>query len=164
MIRFYSNIGCSESKVIFMWRKNNKTNQKRLYKEQTFVPRVFHSVSTRAIIGLNQNSHRTTQTQTNVEWQTWETRLEPAIRDAQKLVQIVFPPWRPTLTSRSLQSIARPFQSLQKCSDFDLLPFYERLGRKLFTQIPLRMVLFSVCWKMLRIRVENIFATQILSR
>lgn len=154
MIRFYSNIGCSESKVIFMWRKNNKTNKKRLYKEQTFVPRVFHSVSTRVIIGLNQNSHRTTQTQTNAEWQTWETHstnrkacLEPAIRDAQKLVQIVFPPWRPTLTSRSLQSIARPFQSLQKCSYFDLLPFYERLGRKLFTQIPLTMVLFSVRWR-----------------
>ena len=39
-----------------------------------------------------------------------KSRLEPAIRDAQKLSQNIFPPWRPTLTSRSLQSIARPFQ------------------------------------------------------
>ena len=29
MIRFYSNIGCSESKVIFMWRKNNKNESKK---------------------------------------------------------------------------------------------------------------------------------------
>ena len=79
MIRFYSKIGCSESKVIFKWRKNKNS----------------------------QNSHRTTQTNTvNKSSKNRKARLEPAIRDAQN----VFPPWRPTLTSRSLQSIARPFQ------------------------------------------------------
>ena len=53
---------------------------KRLYKEQTFAPRVFHKVSVRTL------TERDKQTQ--------------AIRD----------PERPTLTSHSLQSITRPFQ------------------------------------------------------
>ena len=60
------------------------------YKEQTFAPRVFHSVSVRAL------TERDKQTQ--------------AVRNAQKLAQNVFPPWWPTLTSRSLQSLTRPFQ------------------------------------------------------
>ena len=46
------------------------------------------------------------QNDTNKRSQQTEARLEPAIRNAQN----VFQPWRPTLTSRSLQSIARPFQ------------------------------------------------------
>ena len=52
--------------------------------------------TSRISFSLSQNSHRTKQTQT--------------IRDAQKLAQNVFCPERPTLTSRSLQSITRPFQ------------------------------------------------------
>ena len=69
-------IGCSESKVIFKWRKNNsnKNKKKSLYKEQTFAPRKFHSVSVRTL------TERDKQTQ--------------AIRDAQKLAQNVFPPWK----------------------------------------------------------------------
>ena len=74
MICFYSNIGCSESKVIFKWRKNNKNKKRSLYNEQTFAPRVFHSVSVRTL------TERDKQTQ--------------AIRDAQKLAQNVFPPWK----------------------------------------------------------------------
>ena len=49
---FYSDIGCSESKVIFKWRKTNKNNKnkkKSLYKEQTFAPREFHSVPVRTL-------------------------------------------------------------------------------------------------------------------
>ena len=65
--------------------------KKSLYKEQTFAPHVFHSVSVRTLTGRDK------QTQ--------------AIRDAQKLAQNVFPPERPTLTSRSLQSITQPFQT-----------------------------------------------------
>ena len=72
MICFYSNIGRSESKVIFKWRKNN--NKKSHYKEQTFAPRVFHSVSVTTLTELDK------QTQ--------------AIREAQKLAQNVFPPWK----------------------------------------------------------------------
>ena len=48
-----------------------------LYREQTFAPRAFHSE-------LKQ--------QTNT---VRKARLEPAIRDAQKLAQNVFPPWSP---------------------------------------------------------------------
>ena len=59
---------------------------------------------------LSQNSHRTTQTQSTNR----KARIEPVIRDAQKLAQNVFPPWRPTLTSRNVQSIAQPFQKLSR--------------------------------------------------
>ena len=48
--------------------------KKSLYKEQTFAPREFHSVSVRTL------TERDKQTQ--------------AIRDAQKLAQNVFPPWK----------------------------------------------------------------------
>ena len=55
------------------------------------------------------------QNDTNIRSQLTQStnrkaRLEPAIRDAQKRAQNVFPPLRLTLTSSSLQSIARPFQ------------------------------------------------------
>ena len=94
MIYFYSNIDCSESKVIFKWRKKKQQQQQKqkqsLYKEQTFATRLFHSVSVRTL----------------TEWD----KQTQAIRDAEKLEQNVFPPERPTLTSRSLQSITRPFQ------------------------------------------------------
>ena len=83
MIRFYSKIGYSESKVIFKWRKNNKNSQ---------------------------NSHRTTQTNSQQIVNKQKSPPWACDKGAQKLAQNVFPPWRPTLTSRSLQSIARPFQ------------------------------------------------------
>ena len=51
MICFHSNIGCSESKVIFKWGKKTTTKTKKsLYEEQTFAPRV---ISFR----LSQKSH-----------------------------------------------------------------------------------------------------------
>ena len=48
-----------------------------LYREQTFAPRAFHSEL---------------QQQTIVRQHTENSRLEPAIRDAQKLAQNVFRP------------------------------------------------------------------------
>ena len=48
-----------------------------LYREQTFAPRAFHSEL---------------QQQTNTVNTQKKARLEPAIRDAQKLAQNVFPP------------------------------------------------------------------------
>ena len=78
MICFYSNIGCSESNVMFKWRKNNNNNNenktKSVYKERMFAPRVFHLVSVKTL------TERDKQTQ--------------AIRDVQKLAQNVFPPWK----------------------------------------------------------------------
>ena len=47
-----------------------------LYKEQTFAPRAFHSELQKK---QTQSTHR-------------KARLEPAIKDAQKLAQNVFPP------------------------------------------------------------------------
>ena len=56
-----------------------------LYREQTFAPRAFHSEL------QQQNKH----SQHQGGWSTHrKARLEPAIRDAQKLAQNVFPPWR----------------------------------------------------------------------
>ena len=80
MICFYSNIGCSESKVIFKWRKNNNNNNKNKKKPlqgtnvRTSCISLVHSVSVRTLTELDK------QTQ--------------AIRDAQKLAQNVFPPWK----------------------------------------------------------------------
>ena len=75
MTCFYSNIGYSESKVIFKWRKNNNKNNKNkkksLYKEQTF--------RTSCILF-------SLRTLTELDKQT------QAIRDAQKLAQNVFLP------------------------------------------------------------------------
>ena len=71
-------------------RQQQQKQEKNLYEEQTFAPRVFHSVSVRTL--------------------TEQDKQTQAIRDAQKLAQNVFRPERPTLTSRSLQSITRPFQ------------------------------------------------------
>ena len=66
MIRFYSNIGCSEYKVIFKWRKKKQQQQHqqqqiklRLYKEPTFAPRVFHSVSELSQNVTNKRSQQT---------------------------------------------------------------------------------------------------------
>ena len=179
---------------------------KRLYKEKTFAPRVFHSVSVlsppqrlplgipikisiieknrkragddgkretacparslflspqpqhkslptiqRGLCGGERSQSELSQNDTKKKTQSTnrKARLEPAIKDAQTIAQNVFPPRRPTLTSRSLQSICAATFSwiLWKCSDLDLLSFYKGLGRKIFTQISFRMVLFSVWWR-----------------
>ena len=58
MICFYSDIGCSESKVIFKWRKNNNNNNKNKKK-----PLQGANVRTSWIsFSLSQNSRRTRQT------------------------------------------------------------------------------------------------------
>ena len=108
-----------------------KTNEKALQGEN-IRSRVFHSVSVRTFTERHKQTHSTNR----------KARLEPARRDLQKLAQRVFPPWRPTLTSRIVSSPVS--WSLWKCSDFDLLSFYKGLGRKIFTQISFRMVLFSL--------------------
>ena len=93
MIRFYFNICCSESKVIFKWRKNNNLTT-------TTTKKALQGANLRTScisLSLSQNSYRTTQINAG------------DIRDKQKLAQNVFTPWRPTMTSRSLQSIAQPF-------------------------------------------------------
>ena len=132
MICFHSNIGCSESKVIFKWGKKTTTKTKKsLYEEQTFAPCVFHSVSVRNL--------------------TERDKQAQAIRDAQKLAQNVFLPWKTNIdgiVSSLYAAISEKFSwSLRKCSDFDLLSFYKGLGRKIFTQFSFRMVLFSVWWR-----------------
>ena len=51
-----------------------------LYREQTFAPRAFH-------LELQQKTNTVNTSSTHRK-----ARLEPAIRDAQKLAQNVFPP------------------------------------------------------------------------
>ena len=78
MIRFFFNIGCSESKVIFKGG-GKKTNKQIKRKEQTFARRTFHSFSVKTLSDKQtQYTHRT-------------ARLKPAIGDAQKLAQNSFP-------------------------------------------------------------------------
>ena len=84
IIRSSFNIGCSESKVIFKWRKNSKNKQQKTNKKalQTFTRRkgshLVHFTNKHSRHG--QSTHR-------------KARREPAIRDSQKLAQNVFPPW-----------------------------------------------------------------------
>ena len=91
MIRSSFNIGCSESKVIFNWRKTNKNNNKKRIK-RLYRPLQGANVRTSCISQTNtvdgQSTHR-------------KARREPAIRDAQKLAQDVFPPWTLTLGVRA---------------------------------------------------------------
>ena len=59
IICFYSNIGCSESKVIFNWRNNNNNNNNKNKK----MPLQGANVRTSCIsFSLSQNSHGTRQT------------------------------------------------------------------------------------------------------
>ena len=87
MICFYSNIGCFESTVIFKWR-NNKTNN--------------NNKKTRG-----KRSHLVYFIQSQSELSQNETNAYGMRRS---LHRTFFRPERPTLTSRSLQSITRPFQ------------------------------------------------------
>ena len=85
--------------VIFKWRGKNKQTNKKTSQGA--------NVRTSCIsFDLSQNSLSDKQTR----YTHRKTRLKPAIGDAQKLAQNSFSAWRPTFTSRSLQSIARPFQ------------------------------------------------------
>ena len=136
MICFYSNIGCSESKVIFKWRKNNNNkNKKKAFTRA--------NVCTSCIsFSLSQNSHRTRQTNAGDKGcaEACEERvfvLKEFLKDQH---------WR-HVSPVYHEAISKTFSwSLRKCSDFDLLSLYKGMGRKTFTQISFRMVLFSVWW------------------
>ena len=84
MIRSFFNIGCSESKVIFKWRKSSKNNKKKTNKKalQTFT----RSKRSHLVHFKNKHSRHGQSTHR-------KARREPAIRDPQKLAQNVFPPW-----------------------------------------------------------------------
>ena len=131
MICFYSNIGCSESKVIFKWRKNNNNNknQKKAFTmSKRSHPAYF--IPSQSELSQNEKNKR----------RRWGMR--------RSLRRTVCRPERPTLMSHSLQSITRPFQKrfrevFGNARTFDLLSFYKGLGRKIL----LGMVLFSVWWR-----------------
>ena len=98
---------------------------------------------------LSQNSHRTTQTNA-----VNKQKSPPWVCNkwcSEACAQNVFQPWRPTLTSRSLQSFARQFQKRfrQVFGNARILLFYLSLKawEKNFSQISFRMVLFSVWWR-----------------
>ena len=147
MIRFHSNIGCSESKVIFKWRKNNNYNNnkkqiKRLYREQMFASRVFHSASLRP---LTERHKQTVNKQKSPPWACDKGCAEACVERFSALktnidVTQSAPVHREAISETSSWN-------LRKCSDFDLSFFYKGLGRKIFTQISLEMVLSSVSWR-----------------
>ena len=85
---FHLYIGCSESKVIFKGRKNNKNNIKKKRKKKAL------QTSTRSKRSHLEHftSNHSQQAQSTRPVIT-KARLEPAIRNAQKLAQNVFPLW-----------------------------------------------------------------------
>ena len=64
-----------------MTKNKNHTKVKRLFEEKTFKPCAFQSVLVRTLSDKQRQSNTVRK-----------ARLEPAIRDAQKLAQNVFPP------------------------------------------------------------------------
>ena len=77
MIHFSLNIGFSESKVIFKRRKKANMSNKNALQGANF--------------GTSCTSLRTPATNKQTQSTRRKARLEPAIRDAQKLAQSVFP-------------------------------------------------------------------------
>ena len=90
--------------------------KKKQQQQQQQKPKKAFTRSKRShLVYFIQSQSELSQNDTNIRSQLTQStnrkaRLEPAIRDAQKRAQNVFPPLRLTLTSSSLQSIARPFQ------------------------------------------------------
>ena len=118
MICFYSNIGCSESKVIFKWRKNNNKNKKK--------PLQGANVRTSCIsFSLSQNSHRTRQTNAGDKG--------CAGACAERFSALKDQHWGHVVSSLSRGHFRNVSWSFRKCSDFDLLSFFKGLGRKIFT-------------------------------
>ena len=98
MIRFSFNIGCSESKVIFKRRKKANMSNKNALQGA--------NVRT-SCTSLDQNS---SDNSSNKQTQSTHRNacLEPAIRDAQKLAQNVFPHRNSTVTSSKKQENEKP--------------------------------------------------------
>ena len=65
-------------------KNKNHTQVKRLFEKETFASCAFLSVSVRTLSVTNKHSRKQST--------HGKARLEPAIRDAQKLAQYVFPP------------------------------------------------------------------------
>ena len=103
MICFYSNIGCSGSKVIFKWRNNNnniKNKKKPLQGANVRTSYISFSLSRSKVLyasRLSHNSHRTRQTNAGDKG--------CAEACAERFSALKDQHWR-----HSLQSIARPFQ------------------------------------------------------
>ena len=77
------NIGFSESKVIFNWRENNKKNNKKTNKKALQTPT--RSKLSHLVYFTNKHSRHGQSTHRNA-------RLEPAMRNAQKLADGWQPP------------------------------------------------------------------------
>ena len=128
---FYSNIGCSKSKVIFKWRKHNNNKQKQKKSLQGA------NVRTSCIsYSLSQNSHRTRQTNAGDKG--------CAEACAERFSALKDQHWRHVVSSLSRSHFRNVFVKFSEIHGFDLLSFYKGLRRIVFTQISLRMVLFSL--------------------
>ena len=133
MICFYSNIGCSESKVIFKWRKTTTTTTTKTKKK----PLQGANVCTSCIsFSLSQNSHRTRQTNAS--------DMGCAEACAERFSALKDQHWRHVVSSLSRRHFRNVFVKFSEIHGFDLLSFYKGLRRIVFTQISLRMVLFSL--------------------
>ena len=77
-----------ESKIICKWRKTKTTQKQKGFSRRK------RSHLVHILFSLSQNfSQQQTNTVEHTQHTQRKARLEPAIRDAQKLAQNVFPPW-----------------------------------------------------------------------
>ena len=132
-----------------LWIQSNFQVTKKQQQQQQQIKRLNTRRKRSHLVYFIQSQSELSQNETKKRRQ--QTEKPALIRDAQKLTQNVFQPWRPTLTSRSLQSIARQFQKRfrEVFENARILIFYISIKdwEKIFTQISFRMVLFSVWWR-----------------
>ena len=135
-----------------LWIQSNfQVTKKQQQQQQQQIKRLNTRRKRSHLVYFIQSQSELSQNETKKRRQQTEKPALNLQRDAQKLAQNVFQPWRPTLTSRSLQSIARQFQKRfrEVFENARILIFYISMKdwEKIFTQISFRMVLFSVWWR-----------------
>ena len=135
-----------------LWVQSNfQVTKQQQQQQQQQIKRLNTRRKRSHLVYFIQSQSELSQNETKKRRQQTEKPALNLQRDAQKLAQNVFQPWRPTLTSRSLQSIARQFQKRfrEVFENARILIFYISMKdwEKIFTQISFRMVLFSVWWR-----------------
>ena len=102
MICLCSNIGCSESKVIFKQRKNNNNKNKKAFTKSKR-SHLLHFIQSQSKLSQNETNKRR-------RYKMHRSRADKGYPPWHKLAQNVFPPWKTNIDVTSLQSITRSLE------------------------------------------------------